>query len=189
MASRSYDLGRRSIMMEDTRRRIVEAAIALHRDQGIMSTSYTDIARRAAVGVGTIYNHFPVIDDLVRACGGRLSEITRPPNPGVFTGLRSREARLERLVSEVFAWYERYPAWRRAVCDADKLEAIAHGVKARNAVIRRLVAAALGSHANSQAIATTRALIDYEVYRNLVEAGRSTAAAARAVARVLTAGI
>src|SRR5712692_10288397 len=118
MSPRKYELDQRAATMEATRRRIVEATIALHREKGIVATSYRDIARRADVGLGTVYHHFPAIDDLVMACGGRLLELTQPPGPDVFAGLRARRRRVERLTSELFGWYGRYPAWRRAICDA-----------------------------------------------------------------------
>lgn len=172
--------------MEETRRRILEATIALHREQGIVATSYKDIARRADVGMGTVYHHFPNLDDLVMACGGRLLEITRPPTPEVFVGLRSRRARLERLVGEVFSWYERYPQWQRAICDADQLEVLARGVKRREALLQRLVAAALHD-GNATTLATVRALIDFQVYASLVSTGLPTTAATATITDVLTA--
>lgn len=169
--------------------------VTLHQEQGIVATTYRDIARRADVGLGTVYHHFPAIDDLVMACGGRLAEVTRPPTPGVFTGLRSRRARLERLAAEVFAWYERYPQWRRAICDADKLEVLtrlevlARGVQRREGTLRELVEAALGADADPDTVATVRAVLDFEVYRSLVDADRTTAEAAASIAKVLLSGI
>jgi AcrR family transcriptional regulator len=186
---RKYDLGQRAATMAATRERILQATIALHAEQGILSTSYKDIARRADVGLGTVYHHFPALDDLVMACGQRLLDVTRPPRPEVFAGLASRRARLERLVEEVFAWYERYPAWRRALCDADKLEVLLRGVQRREAVLRELVQAALGADADDQAAITVRALIDFEVYRTLHDAGVATRDAAQDVAKVLCSGL
>ncbi len=163
--------------------------MALHAEQGIVATSYKDIARRAGVGLGTVYHHFPALDDLVLACGGRLLEITRPPRPEVFVGLRSRRARLERLVDEVFAWYERYPAWRRAICDADKLEVLARSVQRREAMLRELVEAATGESPDAHTVVTVRSLVDFEVYATLRQAGCSTGEAARTVAKVLSSGL
>lgn len=159
--------------------------MALHAEQGIVATSYKDIARRADVGVGTVYYHFPVLDDLVMACGGRLLELTRPPGSEIFVGLRSRGTRLERLVIEVFAWYERYPAWRRAICDADKLEMLARGVERRDAILRSLVESALGPDTTPETATATLALVNFEVYRVLVGANHSTVAAAETITRVL----
>jgi len=186
---RKYDLGRRAAAAEETRRRIVDATVSLHAEQGIVATSYKDIAHRAEVGIGTVYNHFPDIDDLVAACGAHLRQSTRPPDPGLIAAHRSRRARLEVLVGEVFAWYERYPSWRRAPADADKLESLARAVQARDDHLCALVRAALGADADPTTTATLRALVDYEVYRTLADAGLTTSEAAARITGVLRSGI
>lgn len=186
---RKYELGQRAATMAATREKILQATIALHKEQGIVATTYKDIARRADVGLGTVYHHFPTLDDLVVACGGRVMETSAPPSPDVFSRLRPRRVRIERLVAEVFAWYERYPQWRRAICDSDKLEVLARGVERREALLRELVEAAIGESADEQTVVTVRALIDFEVYATLREAGHPTGEAARTVAKVLSSGL
>lgn len=186
---RKYELGQRAATMAATRERILQATIALHREQGIVATKYRDIAARADVGLGTVYHHFPTLDELVVACGGRVMEMSVPPSTEVFAEIRSRRARIERLVVELFSWYERYPHWRRALCDADRLEVLARGVRRRELHLVTLVRAALGEGADPETVATARALVDYEVYQSLRDAGRATADAARAIARVLVRGL
>lgn len=48
------------------RERLLEAAADLFRRQGL-ETSLKDVARKAGVGVGTVYRHFPTKEDLVAA--------------------------------------------------------------------------------------------------------------------------
>lgn len=187
--ARKYDLTRRAAAAEETRRKIVDVTVALHAEQGIVATSYKDIARRADVGIGTVYNHFPTIDELVAACGGHLREVTRPPDPQLVARQRSRRARFQTLVAEVFSWYERYPSWRRGPADADKLDVLARAVNAREAHVRALVRAAIGPEADDLTEATVRGLIDFEVYRTLVDAGMTTDQAADRIAEVLLAGL
>lgn len=186
---RKYDLGRRAETMAATRERILTATIALHAEQGIVVTSYKDIAERADVGLGTVYHHFPTLDDLIMACGGRLLELTGPPGPEVFAGLRSSGARIDRLVEEVFAWYERYPQWRRAICDADKSETLCRGVARRNAVLRELIESALGLGGSADTVTIVLALVNFEVYRTLIEAGVSTKAAAQRIGHVIQSSV
>jgi AcrR family transcriptional regulator len=188
MTPRKYDLGQRATASAATRQRIIEAAVALHREQGVMATTYRDVAARADVGLGTVYRHFPAVEDLVMACGAHLTEKTRPPTPAVFEGLRSRRARVERLVSEVFGWYERYPQWRRAICDADKLDVLARGVQGRNQVIHDLIITALELDAETDESLTVAALLNFEVYRSLVDAGKTTVQASGMVAKILLSG-
>jgi AcrR family transcriptional regulator len=187
--SRKYELGRRAENAQETRKRIVDATVALHAEKGMVATTYRDVAERAEVGVGTVYNHFPTVDDLIVACGGQMREVTQPPSIDIFRGRHSRPARLEALVTEVFAWYERYPSWRRGLCDADKLDALARAVQQREAHLRALVDAALAPKASAATSETVRAVIDFEVYRSLIGSGMSTKEAGRRIIGLLRSGI
>ena len=92
--------------MEETRRRILEATLSLHAEKGILGTSWQDIARRADVSVGTVYKHFPSLDELVPACGELMYAITRPPSlegaPEIFAGADSLEERQNTTDDSVF---------------------------------------------------------------------------------------
>lgn len=121
MSPRKYEMTKRAASAEATRRRIVDAARALHGEQGIEGTSWEDIAARAQVSVGTVYRHFPSLDELVPACGKISMASVALPDPArladLFTGLETAEARLQKLVSEVLSIWERgandlRPVWR-----------------------------------------------------------------------------
>ena len=107
---------RRASAVADTRRRIVDATLELHGEQGIGSTSWDDIAARAGVGVGTVYRHFPSLDELIPACGEITRQVLALPDPrGVFDGVEAPAERIERLVREAFAIYERGAPQLRAI--------------------------------------------------------------------------
>lgn len=106
MAPRKYEKRLRAESMEETRRRIIEATYALHSEKGFAATTWKDIAARADVSVGTVYYHFPAIDDLVPACSGFAAEQVPPPGPEVFEGLPTREARVGALVRAFFDHYK-----------------------------------------------------------------------------------
>src|SRR5919109_718318 len=119
MSPRKYDMSRRSASVEETRRRIVEATIELHTSQGILATSWEEIARQADVAPATVYRHFPTLDELLPACGelGRR-KLALPSDEEIaerFRGIRSRRERLRRLVDELFDLYERGGDVLRAV--------------------------------------------------------------------------
>jgi AcrR family transcriptional regulator len=65
--------------------------MALHGEQGIAATSWDDIARRAGVGVGAVYRHFPSLDELLPACRAIAFELLALPDPAgagaLFEGL------------------------------------------------------------------------------------------------------
>src|ERR1700740_633717 len=69
MSPRKYDMTNRSAAVQQTRRRILEATLELHTAQGILAPSWEDIAAHAGVAVGTVYRHFPSLDELMPACG------------------------------------------------------------------------------------------------------------------------
>ena len=98
MTPRKYTMDKRKAAVQETQQRIVEATLALHAEKGIFGTSWQDIAHRADVSVGTVYKHFPSLDELVPACGELMYAITRPPSledaPHIFAEANSPEERL-----------------------------------------------------------------------------------------------
>ena len=116
MTPRNYDMTKRAAAAAQTRRRIVDATLALHAEKGIAATSWDDIASRARVGVGTVYRHFPSLDELIPACGDVAMQVVAAPDPsGLFEHASEPRERIERLVGAVFAMYERGAAELRAI--------------------------------------------------------------------------
>jgi len=60
-----------------TRERVLEAAEALFRESGYDNASMSDVAKRAGVGVGTLYHHFPdkraLLLELIDRIGDRVA--------------------------------------------------------------------------------------------------------------------
>ena len=111
MSPRHYSMKKRSSDAAETRRRIVESTLQLHAQKGVLGTSWRDIAAHADVSIGTVYKHFPDLDALLPACGALMMERFRPPSPEVaedlLDGLADPADRLERVVAEIFAFYDR----------------------------------------------------------------------------------
>src|SRR4051794_32560909 len=147
MSPRKYDMGKRAAAAEETRRRIVDAAHDLHVEQGVAATSWDDIAARAGVGVGTVYRHFPSLDELVPACGAVVMEIVRLPDAAAAAAaFEGADDRASTLVHEVFAIYERgAPELWVTRREADVHPHLEHSAEALEAAINRLIdAAAIG---------------------------------------------
>jgi AcrR family transcriptional regulator len=68
-------LGKRDRQKQDREQRILAAARHLFDRKGYVGTAMEDIARRAALAVGTLYNYFPSKDDLLLAIMRRDSEL------------------------------------------------------------------------------------------------------------------
>ena len=177
MSPRRYDMTKRAASVEETRRRIVEATIELHTSQGILGTSWEEIAQRADVAPATVYRHFPTLDDLLPACGelGRR-RLALPSDEEIaegFRGTRSRRERLHRLAAELFGLYERGGDVLRAIRrDRALLSPLQQDHEEIEARLGALTATALGSlELGEREIAVVRALTDYDMWAALRERG------------------
>jgi AcrR family transcriptional regulator len=173
---------RRASAAAETRRRIVDATLELHGEQGIAATSWDDIAARAGVGVGTVYRHFPSLDELIPACGEITRQRIAPPDPSLFAGL-DRVERLERLVREAFAIYERAAPQLRAIRNEPEVHPnVAEAGEEVEAALAALVDAAVEPGADR---AVVRALIDLGTWQALRDQGLGQAEAVAAIAGLL----
>ena len=78
---RPYTLKARAQSRDQTRRRIVEAAMALHEEIGPRATTLSAIAARAGVQRLTLYRHFPDETAIYRACTSHWLALNPPPRP------------------------------------------------------------------------------------------------------------
>ena len=68
--------------------------------------------------MGTVYRHFPSLDELIPACGEITRQVLALPDPrAVFEAVDAPAERIERLVREAFAIYERGAPQLRAIRD------------------------------------------------------------------------
>ncbi len=191
MAPRNYDMSRRAAAVEQTRRRIVDATLELHAEQGIAATRWDEIAARAGVGVGTVYRHFPSLDELVPACGRVAMGVLALPNPSdapaLFAGAGGSRARVERLVGEVFAIYERgAPQVRAILREAAVHPRVAESRQELEASLSALVDTALEPlDAGHEDRAVARAMVDLNTWDALRDQGLGTAEAAAAIGDML----
>src|SRR5437879_13807825 len=98
MAPAAYAMSRRAAASAEARRRIVDAATALHAEKGVLGATWPDIAKRADVALGTVYRHFPSLDQLVPACTSENAVRMRPPGASVLQGLTRPAERSSRFL-------------------------------------------------------------------------------------------
>jgi AcrR family transcriptional regulator len=195
MSPRKYDMTRRASAVAQTRRRIIDATRALHTEQGIAATSWDDIAARAGVGVGTVYRHFPSLDELIPACGEIVMEVVAPPDPqgvsALFDGVDAPAERIERLVREAFAIYERGAPELRAIRTEPEVHPhVAEAGEEIEASLTALVDTAVepfGIEPEDRAV--VRAMIDLGTWQALRDQGLETADAVDAVSEMLAARV
>ena len=193
--ARGYRMRKRAEIRDQTRERIIQATMQLHDEKGVAPTTFSDVAERAGVGVATVFRHFPKLGDLVRACGGHVWQEMRPPvpdaAPAVFAGLQSTPERIERLVEELDAFYER-GALRLALAARDRelvpeldqfLGAVEAGVEA---MVREALKEA---NLSSRALEVARALMSFPVWAALNRLGLPAAERVRLRTDLLKCGL
>lgn len=174
--TRSYRKAKRAEAQEETRERIVRAAMALHLEQGVATTSYSDVAERAGVGAATVYRHFPTPGSLVEACGAHIWQTIEPPRPeqarAIFANDRSRAARLARLVGELDDFYSRAqaPLWS-AVRDRDRVPELALFLRDVRTAVAAVTAEALQQNSATGAVEIAAAVADFTVWLAVSGAG------------------
>ena len=190
MAPRKYSMDKRREAVQETRQRILEATLALHSEKGIFGTSWQDIAQRADVSVGTVYKHFPSLDELVPACGELMYAITRPPSledaPRIFAGAHLLEERLERLISELFDFYERGAPYIETDFQERQLSTIQEWEAHMRATIAGLVREALLPVGPDEGtVQVVSALLDFSTFKSFLERDIQKEQAAKTINDVL----
>jgi AcrR family transcriptional regulator len=106
-AGRTYELKQRAERQQETRRRIVQAAVELHTMLGPARTTVQAIADRAGVTRPTVYAHFPDARSLFQACSGQVREAVPLPDPTSWRSIADPGERLETALRELYGYYER----------------------------------------------------------------------------------
>jgi AcrR family transcriptional regulator len=105
--SRTYELKRRAERQQETRQRIVEAAVELHTTLGPSATTVQAIADRAGVTRPTVYAHFPDARSLFQACSGHVRATVPLPDLTAWRSISDPGARLQAALRDLYGYYER----------------------------------------------------------------------------------
>lgn len=103
--ARRYKMKARAEQQDETRQRIVDAAIELHQTVGPMVTRISDVAREAGVGRVTVYRHFPDEPSLARACSGHYLAQHPAPDLERWRLLTDPGQRLRTGLAEAYAYH------------------------------------------------------------------------------------
>ncbi len=104
--TRKYQLKRRAEQQDETRQRIVEAAMNLHQTVGLTRTSITAVAQQAGVERLTVYRHFPDEQALFTACSSHYQALNPLPEPADWMQIVDPETRLRKALTEIYAYYQ-----------------------------------------------------------------------------------
>jgi AcrR family transcriptional regulator len=105
--TRKYELQRRAERQEETRRRIIDAAVELHTTRGPSRTTVQAIADAAGVTRPTVYAHFPDERSLFEACSGHVRSVVPPPDPTPWHAIADPNERLGTALRALYAYYAR----------------------------------------------------------------------------------
>ena len=146
---------KREVAFAATRSTIVESAKALHAERGVVGTSWQDIAERAGVSPVTVYRHFRSLAELIPACAQSFVDSVAPISEeearAAFAALNSGRERLERLIQDDCACYERGRGWfHAAMREAELVPELGAVVDAQQATLRTLIRAALEGRGSSE---------------------------------------
>jgi AcrR family transcriptional regulator len=104
---RPYRKRRRAELEEETRRRITESAVELHRTLGPSRTSISAVAEHAGVRRSTVYRHFPDEPALFAACSAHYRAANPNPDPARWAAIEDPDERLRSALEELYAYYRR----------------------------------------------------------------------------------
>jgi AcrR family transcriptional regulator len=103
--TRKYELKQRALSQAETRQRIVDATVDLHRELGPLRTTISAIAERAGVQRLTVYRHFPDDRALFGACSSQWRAAHPMPDPSAWAAIEDPGERLGAALGEIYAWF------------------------------------------------------------------------------------
>ncbi len=103
--TRKYEQRARAEKQDETRQRIVEAAVELHGTIGPVATTLSAVAERAGVQRNTLYRHFPDERSLFMACSGHFFEVNPFPDPTAWVAIADPVERARHGLRELYDFY------------------------------------------------------------------------------------
>jgi AcrR family transcriptional regulator len=174
---RGYRLGKRADRQQETRKRIVEAAVDLHSTLGPARTTVAQIAERAGVQRHTYYAHFPEERDLFLACSGHALARDPLPDPESWRAVPPGGERLRLGLAELYRWYARNASMAACVIrDAEHHALTREMAELRMLPIFAAAAARLGEGLDERARGLLAVALDFACWRILAETHDAEAA-------------
>jgi AcrR family transcriptional regulator len=190
--TRKYELKKRAERQEETRLRIVEAAVELHRTKGPARTTFSDIAALAGVQRHTLYRYFPDERQMGLACSGHHFELNPPPDPAEWEGITDPGERLHVGLEALYSWFQRNEDMFGCVlrdAEVDPLTRELFDLRAAEPMERIAGMLSSGLEQDKRLQAAFALALDFHAWRRLRQSGLDAAEAADLMAgAVLCAG-
>ncbi len=180
---RKYELKKRAEQLAQTRLRITEATVELHRTVGPAATQISEIARHAGVQRLTVYNHFPDEASLYSACSAHWRALHPTPDPAAWATIDDPGKRLRTALRALYGWYcETEPMTANVLRDMEHMPAvraqIEQGLGRYLDTVRALLAQPFRARGRrrKRIDSAVRAAVDFHLWRALAPLGDSEAA-------------
>lgn len=175
---RPYRKKERARQEAETRQRITEAVMELHRTVGPAKTTVTEVAERAGVGRQTVYNHFPTEGEMIEACATHWASLNPLPDPERWAAVAEADERLDMALTELYAWFaETEDMMGKILRDAPLVEPLGELMEERwfalvAAMVDTLVAGrSVAPENRSRLRAAVRLAVDFATWRTLHDSG------------------
>lgn len=190
-STRPYRQKKRARQQEETRLRIVETLVEMHRTVGPAGTTVTELAERAGVGRMTVYNHFPTEADLIDACSAHWIAQHPTPDPQLWAAIEEPEERLQAAITAIYRYYrDNQDMLGKVLRDEPLVPALAETMGERwwpfmEAVIAGLRDSRLRGARRKQATAILRLALGFGTWRTLTGSGLGDDQAAELATRLV----
>ena len=169
---RPYRMRRRAGQVDQTRLRIIEAAVQLHTTKGPAHTSIASVAEEAGVTRLTVYRHFADADALFQACMAHWTMQNPRPDVAAWLVVPDLAERARRAFGELYGWYRAhadalYPLYRDT--EAMPVSAQQARLARTQAAADALVAGHAGDDDGGRILrAVSHHLVDFPTWHSLV---------------------
>jgi AcrR family transcriptional regulator len=162
-------------LQDQTRRRITEAAVALHGSLGPARTTISAVAKRAGVQRATVYRHFPDEAALFAACSCHWSAANPPPDPGSWAAIADGEERTRRALTDLYAYFARTEEMlERLIRDEDRVEVLPPLMAPFWSYLDAVAELLAPPRAGKRTRAALRHAVDFRTWRSLTRDGGLT---------------
>lgn len=148
---REYRLKERATQQAETRRRIIEAVVALHEEVGPARTTVVEIAERAQVSRPTVYSHFPDERSLITACSQHWSVANPRPDPAAWKQIANPQTRLRTALEQLYGYYApRERMLSNVIRDSELIPSLSEALQHTMGAYSQAAAEALGTEWGSR---------------------------------------
>ena len=184
MSPRKYNAESRRRKQAERKAKIAAATAELHAAQGVVATSYAEIAQCAGVSLPTVYSHFPTREALLGGCTGHVAAAA--PALPIERILAADELSVAAgmLVTAMERQHLHFEPWlaKREDGVIPFLADMSAGVREQNAaLVARLLERHLGPGERRDMIAGWESLLSFDLWHRLVRGHRLPRPAARRV--------